>query len=39
VFVFARMPEDAGAELSRRTPAPGPTTAEAAPAEAADQKL
>jgi hypothetical protein len=33
-FVFARMPEDAGAELARRAPAaaPGPT-------EAADQKL
>src|SRR5262245_3122576 len=30
VFVMAQMPEDAGAELARRTPAPGPT-------EAADQ--
>src|SRR5713101_8187589 len=31
-FVFVRMPVDAGAELARRTPAPGPT-------EATDQKL
>jgi hypothetical protein len=37
VFVFARMPEDAGAELSRRTPESG--TADTAPTEAADQKL
>jgi EmrB/QacA subfamily drug resistance transporter len=37
VFVFARMPEDAGAELSRRTPEAG--TADTAPTEAADQKL
>jgi MFS family permease len=37
VFVFARMPEDAGAELSRRTPVP--ETPEATPAEARDQKL
>ena len=32
VFVFARMPDDAGAELAQRAPAPSPT-------EAADQKL
>src|SRR5713101_391195 len=31
-FFFVRMPADAGAELARRTPAPGPT-------EATDQKL
>ena len=34
VFVFARMPEDAGAELAQRTPAPPPT-----PTDATDQKL
>ncbi len=32
VFVVAQMPEDAGAELAQRAPAPSPT-------EAADQKL
>jgi hypothetical protein len=31
-FVFVRLPHDAGAELARRTPTPGPT-------EATDQKL
>ena len=33
-FVFAQMPQDAGAELARRTPAPV-----AGPTEATDQKL
>ena len=34
LFVFVRMPEDAGAELARRTPAPPPS-----PTDATDQKL
>ncbi len=34
VFVFARMPDDAGAELAQRSPAPPPT-----PTDATDQKL
>jgi EmrB/QacA subfamily drug resistance transporter len=33
-LVFARMPVDAGAELARRTPSPGPS-----PTEATDQRL
>jgi hypothetical protein len=37
VFIFARMPEDAGAELAQRTPESG--TVDAAPTDAADQKL
>ena len=34
VFVFARMPDDAGAELAQRSPTPPPT-----PTDAADHKL